>query len=166
MLDSARILVLARKKLLELIHRAHQGYTNSYRTAAQLYYWPGMKNDIAQTIDSCKVCQESRPSKAAKTMTPRAPSSAKQPMEEVYNVSGKDWLVMVNRFSRYVWTHQLRRTCTRDVTEQLTTWFLEFGWSHTVRSDGGPQFRHEFGEFCKTNGVTMNSYSHTNQPSG
>ena len=43
LLDSAKILVpaRARRKLLELVHRADQGYTKSYRTAAQLYYWLG-----------------------------------------------------------------------------------------------------------------------------
>ena len=56
LLDSAKILIPTRthKKLMELLHKAHSGYTKSYKTAAQLYYWPGMKNDIAQTIDSCK----------------------------------------------------------------------------------------------------------------
>ena len=37
-------------------------------------------------------------------MTPRAPSSAEQPMEEVatniYDVGSRDWLVMVECFSR------------------------------------------------------------------
>ena len=82
-----------------------------------------MKNDIAQMIDSYKACQESRPSKAANTMTPRAPSSTKQPIEEVatdlYDIIGKDWLVTVYRFSGYIWTHQLRRTCTKDVTDHM-----------------------------------------------
>ena len=103
-----------------------------------------MKKNITQTIISCKACQEGRPSKAANTMTPRAPSSAEQPMEEVatdlYNVSGKDWLVMVNHFSGYTWTHQLQRASTREVTDKLKAWFLKFGWPRIVRSDSGPQF--------------------------
>ena len=65
----------------------------SYKTAAQLYYWPGMKNDIAQMIDSCKAYQKGRPSKAAITMMPCAPLSAEQPMAtDLYDISGKDWI--------------------------------------------------------------------------
>ena len=127
-----------RKKLLEQLHKAHSGNAKSYKTVAQLYYCPGMKNDIAQTIDSCKAYQESRPSKAVKTMTPLTPSSAEQPMEEVttdlYNVSSNYWLVMVDWFSGCIWMHQLWGTCTRDITDQLTTWFLEFGWRLLVFS--------------------------------
>ena len=59
LLDSAKILIPtpACKKLLEVLHKAHSGYMKSYKTAAQLYYWPGMKNDIAKTINSCKACR-------------------------------------------------------------------------------------------------------------
>ena len=55
LLDSTQIVILtrARKKLLELIHAAHAGYTKSYKKPAQLYHWPGMKNNISQTENSC-----------------------------------------------------------------------------------------------------------------
>ena len=40
LLDSAKILIptRARRKLLELVHRAHSGYRKSYKKATQLYY--------------------------------------------------------------------------------------------------------------------------------
>ena len=34
------------------------------------------------------------------------------------------------------------------VVESLTGWFLEFGFPERIRTDGGPQFRSEFGQFC------------------
>ena len=37
---------------------------------------------------------------------------------------------------------------------QLSTWFTEYGWPSTLRSDGGPQFRTEFSAFCSNNGIT------------
>ena len=36
---------------------------------------------------------------------------------------------------------------------QLATWFTEYGWPSTLRSDGGPQFRTEFSAFCADNGI-------------
>ena len=48
MLDHNRILVptAARQYILQQLHLAHSGVVKTYRTARQLYYWPGMKNDI------------------------------------------------------------------------------------------------------------------------
>ena len=66
---------------------------------------------------------------------------------------GKKWIVLVDRYSGYAWTHQLRRTDTATVTKQLATWFTEYGWPSTLRSDGGPQFRTEFSAFCADNGI-------------
>ena len=40
----------------------------NYTTAAQLYYWPGMKNSIEQMIESCGLCQRDRPSKQRTTI--------------------------------------------------------------------------------------------------
>ncbi len=35
----------------------------------------------------------------------------------------------------------------------LKHWFSKFGFPQIIRSDGGPQFRTEFSEFCKTYGI-------------
>ena len=79
-------------------------------------------------------------------------------MEEVaadlYNAGRQDWMVMVDWLSGYIWTDQLKRTCSRDVTDLLTKWFLKFGWPSTLQSDGGPLFHHKFKEFCSRNGIT------------
>ena len=36
------------------------------------------------------------------------------------------------------------------VTGQLKSWFTVYGWPNVIRTDGGPQFRSEFPDFCKT----------------
>ena len=68
---------------------------------------------------------------------------------DLFDAIGKKWIVLVDRYSGYAWTHQLRRTDTATVTAQLSTWFTEYGWPSTLRSDGGPQFL----AFCAHNGI-------------
>ena len=48
MLDGRRIIVpnSAVKTITQELHRAHSGVEKTYKTATQLYYWPGMKNSI------------------------------------------------------------------------------------------------------------------------
>ena len=63
-LDGERILVPAgaRKKILALLHKPHQGLVKTKKQAGQLYFWPGMNNEIQQMIEECNACQENAPS--------------------------------------------------------------------------------------------------------
>ena len=51
-----------RKEVLEEAHRSkftvHPGGTKRYQDLRQLYWWEGMKKDIAQFIQKCLVCQQ------------------------------------------------------------------------------------------------------------
>ena len=72
MLDGRRIIVPHRaiSIITQELHRAHSGVEKTYKTAAQLYYWPGMKNLIRQTIDNCRVCREDRPGQQPRYLNP------------------------------------------------------------------------------------------------
>ena len=53
--DNQKIVVPrgAQDEILKELHRSHSGSLKTYTTAAQLYYWPGIKNSIKQMIESC-----------------------------------------------------------------------------------------------------------------
>jgi hypothetical protein len=36
----------------------------------------------------------------------------------------------------------------------MTSWFNTFGWPAVIRTDGGPQFRTEFSDFCEKHGIS------------
>ena len=42
---------------------------------------------------------------------------------------------------------------TDSVCKALNSWFNQFGWPSHIRSDGGPQFRHIFSDFCSTRNI-------------
>ena len=54
MLHSTRIILPPNTvdKIMRELHRAHSGIEKMYKTAVQLYFWPGMKNTIKQAVDS------------------------------------------------------------------------------------------------------------------
>ena len=60
---------------------------------------------------------------------------------------------MVDRHSGFPFVTELRSLTTTSVTRKLHTWFLDFGRPAVIISDGGPQFRQEFAEFCAKLGV-------------
>ena len=51
-----------RKQLMEEAHRApyseHPGVTKMYQDLRKVYWWPGMKKDIAEFVQKCLTCQQ------------------------------------------------------------------------------------------------------------
>ena len=154
-LDNTRMVIPgnSQKAVIKEFHKAHSGISKTYGTAVQLYYWPGMKNCIKTFLSSCKICIKHSPSQARPPVTGTAPSAAKLLMNDLgvdlFDALGKKWLAVVCRFSGYAWLSQLKKTTTASVLESLENLFLEYGYPKSTRSDGEPQFRSEFAEYCK-----------------
>ena len=52
-----------------------------------------------------------------------------------------------------LWCDRLTSTSTSKVTDLLDRWMLDFGYPLHIRTDGGPQFRGPFDEWCKEHHV-------------
>ena len=82
---------------------------------------------------------------------------ASRPFESVsidlYDSAGKQYLIMVDRYTGWPFVEKLRKTDTTTITDCLLNWFNDWGIPVTIRSDGGPQFRSEFDNFCKKLGM-------------
>ena len=149
--DDHRLVIpkLARPAILEKLHQSHSGITKTRQLAKNLYFWPHMSNDISQMVDSCELCQRLRP---VNHDSPVEHPAADVPMQNVgldlFAYGGKDYLVMVDKFSNYIWVSKLNSTTTAKVVEVLDRWFTEFGYPFVIVSDNGPQFRTDFKEYC------------------
>ena len=159
LLFQARRLVIpigAQPQVLRLLHLSHSGITKTRELANQLYFWHTMSKDIERLIKACEACQSRRPAQAEMpAQAPREPAT--YPMShmgtDLFQLRGAHWLVLVDRFSGFPFVARLRRTWTADVVAVLTGWFRQFGWPRAIRTDGGPQFRGEFKEFCAKYGI-------------
>ena len=160
----------ARAKVLELLHLPHSGLVKTKKAAQQLYYWPGINNSIKQLIGSCSECQAMKPSLPKEPMLKSARSDPLlSPMSHVgvdlADIAGKDYLIMVDRYSGFPFAAQLKRTDTATVTAKMKSWFMDFGIPAVIRSDGGPQFRSIFTEFCEELGIKHETSSPYNPAS-
>ena len=56
-LFDSKILIpeIARREVLNHLHSSHQGIEKT-RRARQIVYWPGINNDIANIVSSCRKC--------------------------------------------------------------------------------------------------------------
>jgi hypothetical protein len=140
----------ARKAIMGQLHSSHSGVNKTYQLARQLYYWPGMKQAVADLVQGYSVCLALLPSLAEEPLQEQ--SVATGPMSQMgldlFACHGEDWLLMVDRFSGLPFCQKLRSMVTSSVTKVLLAWFCEWGFPKVLRSDGGPQFRSEFKEFC------------------
>ena len=59
-------------------------------------------------------------------------------------------MVAADRCSGMIWCDKLSSTSTQAVTDKLDSWFLDFGYPLHIRSNGGPQFRQIFDDWCSS----------------
>ena len=151
-LDDCRILIprLCRPEILRKMHISHPGIVRTLQLARLHYFWPGITNDVKMLVDRCELCQVTRASKPQPS--PKSYPEAEYPLHfvsmDLYALAGKDFLVMCDRFSGMTWVHQLQQLNTAAVLRPLQNWFNQIGYPDNILSDGGPQFRSEFQNWC------------------
>ncbi|XP_059097952.1 uncharacterized protein K02A2.6-like [Tigriopus californicus] len=85
------------------------------------------------------------------------------PMEAVsidlFEVEGKHFVVMVDRFSGFPFISRMKTTTTDAIWMRLRDWFNDFGFPRRLKSDGGPQFRDRFAQACSSLGIIFETSS-------
>ena len=99
-----RVLIpsMMRRHILQQLHESHQGSVRTKQRARLTAYWPGINNDIDNTVLACKQCQDCLPS------NPREPIILKpklsRPFQEVAgdfcSYAGRDFLMLL-RLARH-----------------------------------------------------------------
>jgi transposase InsO family protein len=143
-----------RSLIMKALHTAHSGATKMFATARQLYYWSGMENTINSLTASCTIYSLHQKSNPRASLRPTPPSTAAHLMHnmatDLFEAVGKQWIVLVDRFSGYCFIQDLRSTTTASILKHLVRWFNDYGWPSVIR---GSQFRGEFLDFCQANGI-------------
>jgi len=86
---------------------------------------------------------------------------------DLFHESGKNYLVVVDRYSGFPWVSKLSQLDTAAVTGVLQAIFNDFGYPEYIRSDGGPQFRDKFSRWCKSiNAIHKQSSPYNPQSNG
>ena len=169
LVDCKRILVpkASRPTILKAIHQAHPGLQRSLSLGRRHYVWPGMRNDIAQVVAQCDQCQTVRQAKPVEK--PFLDRTVSAPMEaiscDLCESKGRHFLVVVDRFSGFPLVARLTTKTTGAVVGILEKWFNELGWPKRLGSDGGPQFRQDFEEWCSANSIAFELSSARNPAS-
>jgi hypothetical protein len=129
-------------QILKQLHESHAGINKTRELARKYYFWPGLLTDIAAMINKCDKCHHLRPSQAAEPLQRQL--KPLEPMQSVsidlYEVKGRYFKVMCDRFSYFCWAAHLTTLKSATVIKIIDTWFNGVGFPQYIYSDSGPQF--------------------------
>ncbi|KAL3978677.1 hypothetical protein ACER0C_019739 [Sarotherodon galilaeus] len=130
-----------RADILSKLHEGHLGITKCRERAKQSVWWPGLSSELIKVIETCDTCCRER-TNHKETMLPTEFPQRPWAMvgTDLFQIENKQYLVIVDYFSRFFEVAKLTSTKSEAVIEHCKSIFARHGIPERVRSDNGPQF--------------------------
>ena len=151
-----------RPKMLQYIHKGHQGKERCLLWARNTVFWPKMMYDVQELIERCFICQEHGISQPIIGTTQELPSFPWNTLAtDIFYWKRMDFLIVADIFSKYFLVRKLANSTSAAICAELATIVTELGLPHIIRSDNGPCYNSkEFQQFLQCYNITH----HTNSP--
>lgn len=136
--------------IISQLHAGHQGIQRTLAAARENVFWLNMSKDIIEHVERCKVCEATQ---RANTKEPLIVKEVpKYPFQivatDLFHHNASEYLLIVDSYSGFFDFRQLRHTTSKEVIENLKSWFATHGIPAKLESDNGPQYTsHEFKKF-------------------
>ena len=142
-----------RPEMLDKIHTGHLGIEKALNRTREILFWPQMATEIQKKVASCLICTHTRNSNPSEPMKPHEiPDRLWQKVgTDLFTVDNKQYLVVVDYYSRYFEVDELTSTTSNAIMNKLSAHFARHGIPEVAISDNGPQFAaEEFARFAQT----------------
>ena len=130
-------------QVLSQLHDSHQGLVRTKQRARLSVYWPGIDNDIDNTILACQQCQDHLPSNPKEPIIqkPRPDRPFQEISVDLCSHAGRTYLIIVDCFTDWPAIISLDHGTTAvQVITAIRQSFCCTAIPDIVWSDGGPQF--------------------------
>ena len=145
------------QKVLEELHKEHQGIVRMKATARSYVWWPGLDAALEKVARDCQSCKANKSMPAVAPLHPWVwPSRPWQRVHIDYAgpFKGRNFFVLVDAHSKWPEVVELKSTTAAKTIEVLRTLFASYGLPEQVVSDNGSQFTsEEFADFMKGNHI-------------
>lgn len=144
-----------RREVIERLHAGHQGVSKCRALAREAVWWPGISASLQDFVQRCPTCQaHRRPGVEPLLQTPLPTRPWEVVGMDLFYAKSRNYLVVVDYFSKFFELAPLKKTATADVISKLEPIFARFGIPDVIRSDNGPQFAsHEFKRFLSKHDI-------------
>ena len=154
-----RVVILARgqKAVAQLLHDGHPGMTRMKSLARSVVWWPGIDDQIEESVKVCTSCQEKATSPPAAPIHPWEWPT--EPWKRIHidyagPFLGKMFLLVIDAHSKWIEVVPVPSATAANTIQQLRSMFARYGLPQLIVSDNGTQFTSaEFHEFTKRNGI-------------
>ena len=150
-------------QMLGLIHESHFGIDKSKSRARELLYWPKMGADIERTVANCELCIKYQNNQQREPMISHDILNERflKVGMDILTFKGKDYLVVVDYYSKYPELLPLPDKTASTIIEQCKSVFARHGIPVEIVSDNMPFLSNEFLTFANTWGIKTTTSSPT-----
>ena len=124
------------------IHASHQGEQVCLRRVRDALFWPGISQQIKDTVISCSLCAEYAPAQPKEPLI--APELPNRPWsivaQDLYTLDGNNYLITVDAFSGYWEVDPMSQTTDQAIVHKTKQHFARYGIPDRLYTDNGPQF--------------------------
>ncbi len=112
-----------RNEMLAKLHESHLGMEKCKSRARSIMYWPGISQDIEDTVAKCATCAKYKKRNQREPLQPH--SVPERPWakigSDIFDFGGKAYLVLVDYFSKWPEVCKLERKTAHSVISHLKT---------------------------------------------
>ena len=118
-----------RLEVLDRIHEGHQGIVKCGARARESVWWPGLIRVIHDLVTNCKNCAKETPQPREPLITTPIPDRPwKMVATDLFELEGRDYLLVVDYLSRFVEVGMMRKSKTSfEVIRVLKALFARHG---------------------------------------
>ena len=130
------------KYILTELHECHPGMCRMKALARSFVWWPGLDQDIEDTVRACQVCvtnQES-PKVVPLLLWPWPTEPWQRIHVDFAEIKGLHFLLIVDSHSKWLEVFPMTLTNAYATINVLKGLFARYGLPHELVSDNGPQF--------------------------
>lgn len=124
--------------------RFHRGIDETYQHIKRTYFWPRLKEDITNIINTCELClkckYERKPLKPALNITPTPTTPFEIIHADTFTVERQKFLMIIDKFSKYAQAYPLKSLNAIDITRKLMTFISHHGTPREIIMDNGNEF--------------------------
>lgn len=150
-----------RTDILQVLHEGHFGMVKCKSRAREVIFWPGLSADIENMIARCPSCLQYSVTNQKETLHPHAiPSRPWQVLgSDIMTLNGRDYLVVVDYFSKYPEFALLENKTAGAVILHLKSIFARHGIPEKLVGDNMPYDSAEVRQFARDWGFTISTSS-------
>lgn len=143
------------EEIVQRLHVGHQGIERTMRRAKDSVWWPRLRRDVEHYAKNCRECiKNSLMKRQPLRVTPLPSGPWKRVATDLFNFRGRDYVLVIDFYSRWIEVMELRDQTTESVIKRLQNIFARWGFPVELVSDNGPCYgSEEFKEWLQRKGT-------------